>query len=125
MSNEPMTPERLEVERLQAEVKRFDVRKQQMTDAAEKHAAKEYQRGLDEGSARQAIIEIQGRERFMKSLAEKEIQTHADGAAREQIEQLQARVAELEKETTEVVRGCSSRSAATMPLVTLKETLDA
>jgi len=114
-----------EVERLQAEVERFDVRKQEMNDAAEKHAPKEYQRGLDEGSSCQAILEIQGRERFMNSLTEKEIKTHADSAAKEQIERLEARVAELEKETTEVVRGCSSRSAATMPLVTLKETLDA
>jgi len=46
-----------ELKKLKAEVERL-----------KQHAHAEYQRGLEEGRATQAILEIQGRERFLNEL---------------------------------------------------------
>lgn len=47
------------INKQQAEIERLQV-----------HAESEYRRGLEEGSSCQAILEIQGRERFLKELKE-------------------------------------------------------
>jgi len=46
----------------------------------QEHAESEYQRGLEEGRSCQAILEIQGRERFLAELREAESRNLLAGA---------------------------------------------